>query len=179
MNEAQNGKCRGRPSILWRSNGPQWAAMSIWRAARPEEDEAIVAMCLALYNEDPGPDPVHAERVQRTLTVFRDEPVRGRALVATSDARLVGYAFLVSFWSNELGGEICTIDELYVAPDFRQRGLGTMLMTNLMQSDGLWPRTPVALELETTPRNARARALYERLGFKPKRNYTYRFSMPR
>ena len=137
----------------------------LWRPARPDEDEAIVAMCLALNAEDPG-EAVAAEQVRRTLAAFRAEPVRGRALVAESDGGLIGYAFLVSFWSNEYGGEICAIDELYLAEAHRNQGIATRLFERIGVDPSLWPGRPVALELEVTPRNDRARALYERLGFR-------------
>jgi GNAT superfamily N-acetyltransferase len=135
-----------------------------WRLARAEEDDAIVAMCLALNAEDPG-QPVGAEQVQRTLRELRAEPVRGRAVVAELDAQVVGYALLVAFWSNEYGGEICDIDELYVKPAHRGAGIATRLFAQLEDDRVLWPRRPVALELEATPANSRARAYYERLGF--------------
>jgi GNAT superfamily N-acetyltransferase len=76
----------------------------------------------------------------------------------------VGYAFLISFWSNELGGEVCIIDELYVAPPARGRGLGGSIFDKLIHGD-LWKPKPMALILETTPDNLNARRLYERNGF--------------
>jgi len=144
----------------------------MWRPARADEDELIVEMCLALNREDPG-EPVSAEQLRTTLAVFREEPTRGRAIVLAEDGTVVGYALLVSFWSNEYGGEICAIDELYVAPAHRNRGLGTSLFDAAANDRALWPRAPVALELEVSPDNARARALYERLGFRAK-NQTLR-----
>jgi GNAT superfamily N-acetyltransferase len=136
-----------------------------WRAARSSDDDAIVAMYQALYAEDPGPE---------TLARFGAFPERGRAVVLVSDGRTVGYAFLIPFWSNELGGEICVIDELYVQAAWRGQGHATTLITSLSAASDLWPGIPVALELEITPTNAKARALYERLGFAVKRNTTMR-----
>jgi GNAT superfamily N-acetyltransferase len=83
---------------------------------------------------------------------------------------LVGYAILVSFWSNELGGETCEIDELFVEASWRGRGLATELLERLEDERSLWPRRPVALCLQVTPDNARARALYERMGFRVRKN---------
>jgi ribosomal protein S18 acetylase RimI-like enzyme len=149
----------------------------MWRRAAPEEDDLIVEMCLALNREDPG-EPVSAEQVRRTLAAFRAEPVRGRVVVAQAGAEIVGYALLVSFWSNEYGGEICAIDELYVKPPHRAQGIGTSLFDAVAADRALWGRRPVALELEVTPDNARARALYERLGFR-ERNRTLRRRLDR
>ena len=94
-------------------------------------------------------------------------------MLAEVDGVVVGYALLVSFWSNEYGGEICAIDELYVKPSHRSRGVSTSLFDEVIGDRMLWPGHPVALELEVTPDNDRARALYERLGFRA-RNTTLR-----
>jgi ribosomal protein S18 acetylase RimI-like enzyme len=145
-----------------------------WRPAHVEDDDAIVSMSLALYAN--GHPPVHLspDVVRATLDTLREEPTRGRALVLDAGGERLGYAFLISFWSNELGGEICTIDELYVVPAWRSRGYATLLVRSLLDGGSLWPRTPAALELEVAPQNSGARALYERLGFRAKRNTTLR-----
>jgi predicted GNAT family acetyltransferase len=75
-----------------------------------------------------------------------------------------GYALLIGFWSNELGGEICEVDELYVVPGHRNRGYGSSLFAAIALGD-LWPRSKAAIVLGVTPGNAAARRLYERLGF--------------
>ena len=124
-------------------------------------------MSVALFNEDPSPEAVTAEGVRRTLAMFREHPIRGRALVLEVDGRTGGYAFVVNYWSNELAGEIGILDELYVLPELRCRGHATELLTSLRE--GL-----VAIELEVTPDNARARVLYERMGFRVKKNTVMR-----
>lgn len=148
--------------------------MVMWRAAVGADDEAIVAMYTALYEEDPGPEPVSLERIHQTLARFGAAPERGRAVVLDADGQPAGYAFLIPFWSNELGGEICVIDELYVRREWRGQGHATSLIEALSTTGDLWPGCPVALELEITPSNTKARALYERLGFAIKRNATMR-----
>lgn len=146
----------------------------MWRAARSEDDQTIIALCTALYVEDPASAPVPRDHHIRTLAKLREEPARGRIVVLELDGAVRGYAFLISYWSNELGGEICTIDELYVAPPYRSQGHGSALVEAVEIDRDLWPGTPVALELEVTPDNARARTLYERLGFRTKRNAVLR-----
>jgi GNAT superfamily N-acetyltransferase len=140
----------------------------MWRPAVPADDAAIVAMSLALYREDPSVHPVDAAQVRRTLDRLRAEPGRGRAVVLDTGGGPVGYALLIAFWSNELGGEVCTLDELYVQPGHRGRGAASRLIEALAAGGGPWPGRPAALALEVTAANARARALYARLGFHAK-----------
>jgi GNAT superfamily N-acetyltransferase len=111
-----------------------------------------------------GRDQSPPHQVRRTLEVLRTEPWRGLAVVLDVDDQAVGYALLVSFWSNELGGEVCDVDELFVTPEHRSRGNGRSLFEAIERGE-LWPTPPVAMALGTTPGNHRARRLYERLGF--------------
>jgi len=125
----------------------------------------------ALYAEDPGAAPMTREKAVRTLERLAAEPSRGVAVVCDPGGPAVaGYALLCAFWSNELGGEVCIIDELYIVPEARGRGDATRLVRGLCERTLPWFQTAVAIELEVTPGNARARALYERLGFAAYKN---------
>jgi ribosomal protein S18 acetylase RimI-like enzyme len=145
----------------------------MWRPATPEEDERVIQLYLALYREDPGTIPPDPARARRTLELFRAAPARGRCLALEVDGSVEGYALLVPYWSNELGGLICTIDELYVAPGARGRGFATELLA-LLEAGALGWEAPVALELEVSRSNPRGRALYRRAGFRPVENETMR-----
>ncbi|HTJ44553.1 MAG TPA: GNAT family N-acetyltransferase [Kofleriaceae bacterium] len=135
----------------------------MWRPATKSDDDAIVRSSLALFTEDPSPERVDEAQVRRTLVALRGEPLRGRAIVLEEDGAILGHAFLIAFWSNELGGDVCTIDELYVAPSARTKGHASALIEALARGQ-LYPGA-VALQLEVTPQNARALALYKKLGF--------------
>lgn len=157
---------------------------NFWKPADSSHDADIIEMSLALYREDPSPHPVTAESVQKTLHILKTNPIRGRALVLEIDGKTAGYAFLISFWSNELGGEVCHIDELYVRPTYRSQGHGSALIEILIHLNHqrnpqrpLWPGVPVVVELEVTPDNSRGQKLYASLGFKPMKNFQLRRSL--
>jgi GNAT superfamily N-acetyltransferase len=138
---------------------------SLWRQAQSTDDDALVAMSLRLHAEDPGSVKVDGDRIRRTLTTFRREPHRGRAVVAEWGGQPVGYALLVPFWSNELGGSVCEVDELYIQPEFRSRGIGRALFPAI-EAGTVWDDVAVAIALGVTRSNERARSLYERVGFR-------------
>lgn len=134
-----------------------------WRAAAAADGAAITAMCLSLNNEDPGPRPMTPARIQQTLEALAAAPMRGQAVVLELDGgEPIGYALLVPFYSNEWGGLTCEVDELYVQPAHRSRGLGAALFD---QIEGGAFGEFVAICLIATPENVRARRLYERSGF--------------
>jgi GNAT superfamily N-acetyltransferase len=135
----------------------------MWRPATAEDAEEIVDMCLALYREDPGAERVTAEGILATLERFRGQPGRGRAVVAEAGGRAVGYALLVPFWSNGLGGLVCEVDELYVRPAHRSEGIGSALFEAV---DAARFGAFAAIALGVSDGNGGARRLYERLGFR-------------
>ena len=146
----------------------------MWRSASAEDDAAIVRLYVALNAEDPGTTRVDPAQAQRTLALFRSAPERGQCVVLDEGTgNIEGYALLVPYWSNELGGLVCCLDEMYVAPPARGRGRGSELLDLLAMGVHGW-RDAVALELEVSPANERARTLYERHGFRPVRNATLR-----
>ena len=78
------------------------------------------------------------------------------------DGVTVGYALLLHGWSQEGGGSTIWVDELYVLPEFRGKGLGTAFFRELRQR---YPNT-ARFRLEIEPDNEKAQALYARMGYK-------------
>lgn len=73
-----------------------------------------------------------------------------------------GYALLAKTFSHEAGGLVIWIEEIYVVPAFRGKGLGREFFTFLNRKYG---STAKRMRLETEPNNKRAEALYCSLGF--------------
>jgi GNAT superfamily N-acetyltransferase len=136
----------------------------MWRPARSDDDDRIVTLSLALHAEDPGGPRISAARVRGTLEALRREPLRGCAAVLDLEGRVEGFALLVAFLSNHLGGIVCEVDELYVAPEHRRRGHGSAIFAAI-ETGRVWPSAPAGIALGVSAENAAARRLYERSGF--------------
>ena len=130
----------------------------------------ILELMAALYREDPSsvsPDPA---KFPETLRRFLDCPTAGRTMLFLRESELVGYALLVPYWSNEYGGNLVFIDELYVVPAARNGGIARSFFRFLERTR---PFAGVSAALETTPGNLAARRLYQRVGFNVRSNATW------
>jgi GNAT superfamily N-acetyltransferase len=74
----------------------------------------------------------------------------------------VGYALTAKTFSQEAGGLVVWIEELFVLPQYRDKGLATEFFAYLKQN--VEPHV-ARLRLEVSPENAAAMRLYERMGF--------------
>ena len=135
-----------------------------------DSDTGVVTELIkALYREDPAGKAMTDEKIRGTFDRLAAHPHAGTLLVFETDSRTIGYALLINFWSNEYGGNVLVIDELYIIPAFRGQGMGTRFIQYLAENRF---NDCVALELEVLPYNVRALKLYERIGFrKPDRDY--------
>ncbi|MBP5857082.1 GNAT family N-acetyltransferase [Marivibrio halodurans] len=132
------------------------------RAARPGDIEALTDLYTAFYREDGiAADPA---RIRRNLaTMLRDD--RARILVAPHEGVPIGMASATLTFGIEFGWA-AEVEDLYVDPAHRGRGLARRLVVNIME----WARVRGAEEiiLIITPEAERAQGLtrfYRKLGF--------------
>lgn len=132
-----------------------------------EDLPELEAMALALYAEDAHGEPMSSDKVRRTVRELARHPEKGRIVLARVADAVVGYAIVVHAWSNELGGDVAIVDELYVKPPWRGEGIGTALLAHVASSSGGRVKS---LALEVTPVNEQAMGYYLRRGFAPASN---------
>jgi len=110
---------------------------------------------------DFAPDP---EKQFRALREILSDASIGRIYVVREGANVVAMANLLYTVSTAEGGKAAWLEDVIVRPDRRGRGLGRMLLEHLAaraQSEGV-----LRITLLADTDNARAHALYERLGFR-------------
>jgi ribosomal protein S18 acetylase RimI-like enzyme len=139
-----------------------------------EHKAKVLTMMRGLHSEDEAASPVDQSRFPLTIDFFLANPSRGRIVLFQEGASVRGYGLLVPYWSNEFGGALVVVDELFVTPEHRNRGIATSFFRFLGEEK---PFEAVALALEVSPANTGARRLYQSLGFTSRRNslLAYRF----
>lgn len=131
-------------------------------AAR-EDIDIIAPMVDSLYIEDEGLGMIDSNHIGKTFDFLLANPGFGTICLITAD-EVIGYTIIVYWWSNEFGGLVAILDELYIKPEFRNRHYGTRTIRDLqaMAAD----RGVKRMILEVDKGNDRAKRLYESLGFK-------------
>ncbi len=124
--------------------------------------ETLLEFVKAYYDFDEI--PYRSERIRNALGILLREPLLGRVWIIRYGRKAVGHAILTFGYDLEFNGRQATITELYIAPAYRSRRLGSK-MINLIertcQQLGIG-----ALELQVERDNIRAQSLYRKLGFR-------------
>jgi len=118
-------------------------------------------MMFSLYTEDPEGQALSDAKIKKTIDEIAAHPEKLRVVMLKDGEAHAGYAILVFYWSNEYGGNILNIDELYIKKEYRGKGLASGFFRYLA---GAY-KDIAALAVETTPSNEIALSLYGRLGF--------------
>jgi ribosomal protein S18 acetylase RimI-like enzyme/uncharacterized membrane protein YphA (DoxX/SURF4 family) len=105
------------------------------------------------------------ERLQEVLKKAVANPASGFILLARERERVIGVAYVAIILSVEHCGPVAWLEELYVDPDHRCRGIGTALLNGVIAR--LTATGAVAIDLEVHESHERTVSLYQRLGFRP------------
>jgi ribosomal protein S18 acetylase RimI-like enzyme len=126
----------------------------------PEHEDAMLELARSFHAEDGHP---LTERGEAAIGMIAKGHPLGRAWLVHEAGRLIGYAVLGLGFGIEYGGPDAFVDDLYLVPEARGRGLGGLVLAQLedeAQALGL-----AALFLVVDPENLPARRLYDRVGF--------------
>jgi GNAT superfamily N-acetyltransferase len=126
-----------------------------------------LSMMRALYAEGEAASPADQSRFAANIEFLVSHPSQGRIVVFSEGGAPRGYALLVPYWSNEFGGTLLFIDEIFGVPEAHNWGIGHRFFAYLGEKRAY---DAIALALEVSPGNRDARRLYESLGFRLRRN---------
>ncbi|WP_170599587.1 GNAT family N-acetyltransferase [Ruegeria arenilitoris] len=137
------------------------------RLARPEDLDRLMGL-VAAFHAEAGIEQDPDQRRDALTPLLEGIPHGCIYLIGPSRAPL-GYIILTFGWSVEFGGMDGFVDEIYIRPAIRGRGIATEVLLDLPKA--LAGAGLTALHLEVDRTNEAAHKLYLRTGFKPRDRY--------
>lgn len=134
------------------------------RKIRAEDRALYLALAREFYETDAVTHKVPEQYFVTTFEELMRSDVYTEGFILDCDGEDAGYALLSKSFSQEAGGRVLWIEELYVRPQFQGRGVGKRFFAQL---DRLIAPDIRRLRLEVCKSNVRAAKLYASFGFQP------------
>lgn len=135
--------------------------------AKPDDYDRLAALVRTFHAEE-GLDMPDATR-EAALRPLVDGIPHGAAYLIGPVRAPIGYVIVTFGWSVEFGGMDGFIDEIYLRPAVRGRGIATEVMIALGKVLGEAGMKALHLEVDAT--NDKALRLYSRAGFANRDHY--------
>jgi ribosomal protein S18 acetylase RimI-like enzyme len=132
------------------------------RPIQSQDEEKFASLVTAFYQSQAALHPLAPEKIRRTWQLLAaGSPWLAGYLIETQ-GQIAGYVLLSFSYSNECGGMILWIEELYVTPQFSGHGLGR---ETLKEIEERYADRCVRLRLEVRADNESAIGLYRSEGY--------------
>ena len=135
--------------------------------AKPD-DMAKLAPLVAAFHAEMNIDSTDDSRAAAVAPLLEGSPLGAVYLLGPRRAP-IGYLVITFGWSVEFGGMDAFVDEIFVRPGVRGRGMGLdalMSIRNMLKSVGV-----TAIHLEVDGADEATQRLYRRAHFKPRDRY--------
>lgn len=142
------------------------AALTLGKAEHLQKLLSLVAS----FHAEAGISSDDAARREGVLPLLEGIP-HGCAYLIGPPRAPIGYIVITFGWSVEFGGLDAIIDELFIRPGVRGRGIASEALNALPRA--LSDAGLRAIHLEVDKANTAAIKLYRRAGFVPRENYMF------
>jgi ribosomal protein S18 acetylase RimI-like enzyme len=124
--------------------------------------DLYIEMAEEFYHSDAVLHPIPRAHFEKTAEEALKSGTYAEIYLLEYEGKTAGYGLTARTFSQEAGGQVLWIEELYIREAFRSRGLGREFFSYLEENNkGVLSR----LRLEVEADNTRAISLYERLGY--------------
>ena len=142
--------------------------MITFTLARPEMLPELVAMMKELQADDPWSCPFDEQCARRATVELLRDPSLGRVWVISAGPETIGYIVMAFDYSLEYRGKGAWVDEFFVRPAFRGRGIGARALEFFAEQARLLGVKVIHLEVN---HGNPAIGLYRRQGFEDHQRY--------
>lgn len=133
------------------------------RPMTSQDEQLYLQLAHQFYSSEavlhPLPEPLYHRNFEQ---LTRDNPY-AKGYILQQEGKPAGYLLLSFTFSAEVGGLVVLVEELYVLPEFQNRGLGRQALDFVRRE---FPQA-ARFRLEVTAQNQGAVRLYRRAGYRP------------
>lgn len=133
------------------------------RRYEASDRSTVTEMLDEFYHSPAVLHPIPRAHFEKTLNEAEAGNPCVRLYLIENGGQTAGYALLALTFSNEAGGDVVWLDEIYIRPEFQGRGLGNEFFDFLEKEFASAAR----FRLEVEADNEGAVRLYKRRGFRP------------
>lgn len=124
--------------------------------------DAVLEMMKTFYASDALLIHPEEEVLRKTLQDCLEHGPYLEGYVLEESGNVVGYSMVAKSYSTETGGLCIWIEDIYICPQYRGRGMGSDFLQWIAQ---MYHGKAVRLRLEAEPENRKAMQVYEKAGF--------------
>ncbi len=125
-----------------------------------KDKDEYIKMATDFYNSPAVLSPIPSENFQLTFNELMNSSTYAEGFIFEASGEAAGYGLIAKTFSQEAGGMVVWIEEIYVKEAYRGKGLGSEFISFIKN------RIPAKrYRLETEPDNYKAQQLYKRHGF--------------
>ena len=98
-----------------------------------DDEETFHGMVKLFYESGAVHNEIDEINIKNTFTNCINGSPYIRGVFLCCDNQTCGYALLTFTYSNEFGGKIMEIDEIYIKPMFRNRGIASHFISQILE----------------------------------------------
>lgn len=131
------------------------------RNIRLEDKNDYIKMTKEFYTSPAVLHSIPEEYIHITFDNIVNDTPYAKGYIIEDDGLVAGYILLSLTYSNEAGGLVVLVEEIYIKDDFRGRGIGKKALTKIKEMY----KEAKRFRLEVTKENKGAIKLYKNLGY--------------
>ncbi len=134
----------------------------IIRNMSADDKEIFLKMSEVFYRSDAALHGFNRELQEKNLSGALSGSPYVRCLIFEAEGRTAGYSIIAHSWSSEAGGPMIILEELYLVPEARGKGLAGEFFRWFFHE---YEDRAAGYRLEVAPKNSDVMSLYRKYGY--------------